>query len=243
MSQWGAKGRADRGDDYRAILAAYYDALTVSVWTGSISLRVGILRGTQSAGVSGSGPFAVSSGSDPLARSSIGRWSIARGSTRALNVRPPEGFSLPLVLSGLVVPRRIVVSSGELEAALRVAFVIPKSARVDAVVTDDGRRLGRARGVFEAGEGRLRVSIPDPGRLQPKGRYTLRLTAFDGDARVTRTTRLVIERRGLDQSLPVTVGTLLALLAAACIAWRRRTRSAPRSAALSPMLPAGPAER
>jgi hypothetical protein len=139
-------------------------------------------------------------------------------------LRPPDGYSLPLVLSGVRVPRRLVLTRDQVDPVVQISFVLPKAARVDAVVSSGDRTVARGGNVFESGENRVRAEISDPAELDARATYAVRLTAFDGEARATASSTVVIERAGFDSSVPLAIGVLLAVLAVASIVWRRRSR-------------------
>ena len=78
MSQWGARGYADHGWDYRAILAHYYPGTTL-VWTHGITVRVLIAEGRRVVTVGSKRPFRVT---DARGRSRVlpaGRRRVTRG--------------------------------------------------------------------------------------------------------------------------------------------------------------------
>lgn len=178
MSQWGAKGRAERGDDYRTILGAYYTGLKPKRWTGADRIRVGISSRDASVGIGADGTFRVTAGSDVLAASTVGAWTVAARTSRTLDLTPPRGHDLPLVLSGVSAPAGVTTDGTEHVVVVEIRFVLPKSAKVTGVVSRNGRRAASASRVFAAGTGRLRIAA-EPSAVPP-GVYAVRLTASDG---------------------------------------------------------------
>ncbi len=227
MSQWGAKGRAERGEDHREILSAYYGGLEPRVWEGPTRMRVALARDASDAAILGDGPFAVLAGSDELAASTLGAWGVEPGGSGTMRVLPPEGFDLPLVLSGLEVPDRVVIGPENADG-VEMSFVLPKAAEVEAVLTRDGDQVASADGVFDAGPGRLRVPV-DPETIPRRAGYTMTLRAFDGEETVTRSADLGIERPRRVGWLPLLVAIVLLGLAGRAVVRDRRRRDSPPS--------------
>jgi SpoIID/LytB domain protein len=229
MSQWGAKGRADAGQSYRQILAAYYGGLRPQLWTGTKTIRVAIVRGGPQVRVFGDGPFSVSAGVQTLSSSTLGRWTVAAAGARSLQVAPPRGYTLPLVLTGVRGPTRQLVDPPKEGSTLDVDFVVPKPAQVTGVLrsVEDGRAVARAKTVVEAGEQRLVVPF-DRDRLPKGGRYRLDLRAFDGTKEVRAVHDVVLMRPASRLLLKAGIATFLAL--ALYVAWRALRR---RSAAVN----------
>jgi len=223
MSQYGAKGLADKGEDYKEILATYYTGLKPSHWHGSRSMRVQIASGRDSVAVSGDGTFGVYAGEDALASTTVGAWTVSLRGARSLGVSPPTGSALPLVLSGLRAPGEVFVDPPKRGGSIDVDFVVPKAVEVTAVLERDGKTVASGRTVAEAGEGRVNLTIDAHG-LARRATYRLRVTAFDGTTRVVKTADVVLVRPG-SSVLPVLIGALVvAAFAAVLVARRRRPR-------------------
>ncbi|MGH7857073.1 MAG: SpoIID/LytB domain-containing protein, partial [Candidatus Binatia bacterium] len=238
MSQWGAMGRAERGDSYPEILGTYYSGLEPQPWEGGRNIRVAVVRGASDVRVSGDGPFSVSAGSQTLAASTLGGWSVVSAGDRSLDVAPPEGFGLPLVLTGVRAPDELVVDPPERGATLDVDFVVPKPAEVTGVLSLEGREVARGRVVAEAGERRLVLPL-DAGRLPSRGSYELELAAFDGTDRVgaQRTVVLVRPRSRLLLWSAALAGAALALFLLYRLTRRpRQSSTMPSSGQTSPSL-------
>ncbi len=211
MSQYGAMGRSERGDSYEEILAAYYGGLRPQEWTGRKTIRVGVQRGVGAAQVSGDGVFSVSSGAQVLKDSTLGGWSAVPGGTGAVQVTPPDGYQLPVAITGVNVPGEIVIDPPEHEDSVDIDFVVPKATQVTAVLTLEGAEVAREKIIVEAGERQLGVRL-DPDKLA-KGRatYVLRLEGFDGNDQVDHSANVVLVRPA---GLPwgkIALGLLLAV--------------------------------
>jgi SpoIID/LytB domain protein len=219
MSQWGAMGRASEGHSYDDILAAYYGGLRPTSLGASPPIRVAIVRGAPSVRVSGDGPFGVYTGGQPLAASTLGGWTVIASGTRSLQVSPPQGFSLPLVLTGVSAPQELLVDPPDRGGSLDVDFVVPKPAQVTGVLVREGREVAKARAVVEAGERRLRVVLPADD-LPRRATYRLSVRAYDGTKSVDHAVDVVLVRPASDLPLRAGLGTAVALLL--YVWWRRR---------------------
>jgi stage II sporulation protein D len=195
MSQWGAKGRAEDGATHADILAAYYGGLRPERLDASPRIRVGLRTGSAAAAVFGDEPFGVTADGDTLADSTLGTWTVTPGPGRALRVRAPEGFEVPLVLSLADVPRELTYDPPERGRSLNVSVVVPKSVRVSGELRRGGESVASDGGVFEAGTAVLRLPL-DGDRLARRGSYTLTVTAFDGTSRVSKQAQVRISKPG-----------------------------------------------
>jgi hypothetical protein len=194
MSQWGAKGRADRGDTYTEILAAYYNGLRPTAWNGQRTIRVAVQRDVSTASISGDGPFAVTANGSALASSTLGRWTLTPSGVRSIAVAPSVGHDLPLALTGVRVPEELTIDPGDQASTVDIGFVVPKAAQIEGVLTLDGREITRRKMVVEAGEHVLALR-PEPDRLAGgRATYEVSLEAFDGTDRVDEAARTVIVR-------------------------------------------------
>ena len=99
MSQWGAKGKADRGLSASQILAAYYGGIrptTVSPEQLPATIRVAVAYGRGAVTVHGERSFRVVGGSgETLGGVEVGRWRVQRAPA-GVRVIPPEGRNEPL---------------------------------------------------------------------------------------------------------------------------------------------------
>ena len=217
MSQWGAKGRADEGQSYTQILGAYYIGLTPSMWDGPNTIRVAVERDEASAKITGDGTFAVSTAGSDLASGTVGEWGISTSGVRSMSVQPPSGYALPLVLTGVRVPRRVLIDPPK-NTSVDVGFVLPKTAVVTASLTRDGKRIGHGRTVSDAGE-RSMTLTPDAKKTVGGKSYKLVITADDGTTKISATRTLILDRRGSGWVLRALV--ILVLVAAAMLVRRR----------------------
>ena len=176
MSQYGAKGRAEQGDDYRAILAAYYDGRQPTVAEGAPDrIRVGLdvadqfmLRPTRT--------MRLRVGDTVVQETAMGSWSVARdGDTWTLT--PPDGHGDALSVSE-------TRSAADLEAgaAVVVEADLNKPALLRLVVRDaDGNDvLVRDLGAADAGVHAATWRYQDAdGAPVDAGEYTLTLIGRD----------------------------------------------------------------
>ncbi len=226
MSQYGAMGRAERGDSYEEILAAYYGGLRPEQWTGRKTIRVGVQRGVGGAQISGDGVFSVSSGGQMLEDSTLGGWSAVPAGAGGVQISPPDGYELPVALTGVSVAPEIVIDPPEHEDSVDIDFVVPKATQVSATLTLQGAEVAREKIIVEAGERQLGVLL-DPRKLRGgRATYGLRLEAFDGTDRVDHTANVVLIRPSGPPWGKIGIG--LTLMAGAYVIVRRRRQVALR---------------
>jgi stage II sporulation protein D len=228
MSQYGAKGLAEKGEDYKTILATYYKGLHPTQWRGSRTIRVAVFQHAPDAAISGDGAFAVHSGGDALSSSTVGVWSVTKLGSYSLALSPPTGYTLPLVLTGVRAPGRVFVDPPKQGAELVVDFVVPKAAVVTGVLLRDGRAVAHGRSVVEAGEGSVSLAI-DPHGLPRRAAYNLRIEAFDGRARVVKTARVELERPARTPLPFIVAGAAVAVAIVLFVLRRRRRVARPQS--------------
>jgi stage II sporulation protein D len=221
MSQWGAMGRASEGQNYEQILGAYYGGLRPQPWTGARTIRVAIVRGVGSALVSGNGAFGVATNGQSLAASTFGGWAAATAGTRSVTVAPPEGYNLPLAITGINAPKELVVDP-PMGETLDVSFVVPKAAEVIGVVTIDGREVARRKLVVEAGERKLSIKL-DPEKLGGRAASIVKLRAYDGKDTIESSVGVVLIKPGTP--LYVKALWVLAVVLLVVIALRVRARA------------------
>ncbi|MFA9445020.1 SpoIID/LytB domain-containing protein [Egicoccus sp. AB-alg6-2] len=177
MSQYGARGRAEDGQDYRQILAAYYDGREPTVTDDLPSrVRVGLnvddrftLRPTRS--------MRLVAGDIVVAEAALGTWTVAREGD-GWSVSPPDGHDRDLEVSATRAADGL-----EFGDAVVVEAEINKPALLRLVVQDaDGgeilvNELGAADPGVHAATWRYDDAQGDP--VAP-GEYTL--TLFGRDA-------------------------------------------------------------
>ncbi|HYZ92028.1 MAG TPA: SpoIID/LytB domain-containing protein [Actinomycetota bacterium] len=238
MSQYGALGRAEEGHSYDDILSAYYGGLRPTHHGESPIIRVAVQRGTGSVRVSGDGAFGVYSGGQALASSTVGGWTVAASSARSVRVTPPQGYSLPLVLTGIDAPDEQFVDPPDEGATLDVDFVVPKAAQVTAVLSRAGREVVREREVVEAGERRVSIALPADD-LPQRATYRLALRAYDGTKNVDHAVAVVLVRPESDLPQRALIATVVALLLYVVLRRRRRRKRLTRDVIGTSVRPPG----
>ncbi len=191
MGQYGARGRAEDGDTYDRILAAYYDGLTPTTSDDLPErIRVGLSR-TGVGSVTPDGPMRIVAAGDTVVEDATGTWelTVADGGVR---LSAPPGWGEPAVLS-------------RTEPALGVPAV-PPAVAVGATAGTPGRLALRV--VDEAG---------DPVRVDDRGAVGVGQqvavwdgTDADGEQVAPGTYRVSLELTAADgttagTALPVTV--------------------------------------
>jgi hypothetical protein len=139
-------------------------------------------------------------------------------------VTPPEGYQLPLSLTGVSVPSELTIDPPEHEDSVDVRLVVPKAAEVTGVLTLEGEEVARERAIFEAGERTLAIRL-DPGKL-PRGRadYRIKLDAFDGTDRVHSTANVALIRPASGLLMKSAIAALIALAGFVFLRRRRVVR-------------------
>jgi SpoIID/LytB domain protein len=95
LGQYGALGRAEDGESYEQILAAYYDGLGPTT-TADLPPRVRV--GTDAAdelSLRADGPMRIVAGDEVIAERALGRWTATRQDASWV-LQPPEGHDEPL---------------------------------------------------------------------------------------------------------------------------------------------------
>ncbi len=218
MSQWGAMGRAEEGHSYDEILSAYYTGLRPTSLGSNPKMRVAVVRGVSDVRISGDGAFGVFTNGQALSPSTLGGWTVRASGVRSLQLSPPQGSALPLVLTGVRAPTEQHVDPPKEGGLLHVDVVVPKAAQVTAVLEREGAEVARAKAVVEAGE--RRVSIPLTGEGVPRrATYRLNVQAFDGTNTVDHSLEVVLTRPPSNLWLRVLIGLAIAL--GLFVMWRR----------------------
>jgi stage II sporulation protein D len=217
MSQWGAKGRGDAGQSYKKILAAYYHGLHTTTWTGRNTIRVAIDTGVGTARIGGDGAFGVATAGATISSGTVGEWAISTSGFRSMSVRPPAGYALPLVLTGVRAPGSVLIDPPK-SPSVDVGFVLPKTAVVTATLSLEGKEIARARTVADAGERTVSL-FPDRKAVKGGKTYTIALTADDGTNHASATKRVVLLTPGGHGWL--TIFAIFVLLVAALFVRRR----------------------
>ena len=174
MGQYGARGRAAQGQDYREILAAYYDgAVPQTSDRLPDTIRVD-LGDSDRLTVGGDTPVTVAG--DPPVRV-LGTWT-ARATGDGWLLEPPEGTDEPLEVSATRQVERLGWSQG---AAVAVDVNKPVDLHLEVREAADGPVvLDRRLRVVDAGTHTATWRHTDPdGRPVPPGDYAVTLRAED----------------------------------------------------------------
>jgi SpoIID/LytB domain protein len=229
LGQYGALGRAEQGESYEDILAAYYDGLRP---TTSPDLPARVRVGTDVAdevSIRGDGPVRVVAGGEVVLERALGAWTATRDGD-GWRLTPPDGHDDPLEVAatrpapGLGVDDAVVVETEVNKPVL---------LHLEVADADGGTVLRRGLGVAEPGRHAATWRYDDTdGRAVPSGRYTLTLVAEDAagerggtphEVTVERPVAAVADRI-LDQASwapAVVLAALTAVLAAVVILGRR----------------------
>ncbi|MGH2759326.1 MAG: SpoIID/LytB domain-containing protein [Actinomycetota bacterium] len=219
MSQWGAMGRAEEGHSYDEILSAYYTGLRPTSLGRNPTMRVAVVRGVSDVRVGGDGAFGVFTNGNALSASTVGGWTVRASGERSVQVSPPQGYSLPLVLTGVSAPREQHVDPPKEGGLLHVDVVVPKAAQITGVLEREGAEVARAKAVVEAGE--RRISIPLSGEGFPRrATHKLIVQAYDGTKTVEHALDVVLTRPPSSLLLRVAIGAVITLVL--YMVWRRR---------------------
>ncbi|MFA5786351.1 MAG: SpoIID/LytB domain-containing protein [Actinomycetota bacterium] len=250
LVQWGAYGKAKRGLDYSAILAAYYGNLLPEAHPDPGLLRIGLATDIEELTVSADGAASlqgVPAGASP----GPGPWRFRGG--QALSVVAGSLPAAQLAIGAIQMPSSV----GE-DGTLEMAFSLPKAAKVRIRATQDQKEVGATSWEpHEEGQTSL-FWTPD---LRP-GDYAVEVQADDGIDKVhSNPEKLTVEpaapvaadaSRGRESPaqarsangpgrfwplIAALAAIVVALATAGVLAIRRR----PRSARQSPRGPAGTA--
>jgi stage II sporulation protein D len=176
LGQYGALGRAERGETYQEILAAYYDGLTPST-TDELPPRIRVgLDVADDVRVRGDGPVRIVAGGEVVVERALGSWTVTRDGA-GWRLTPPEGHEASLEVAAT---RPAAGLDGE--DAVVVETVVNKPVLLHLEVADDrGERvLRRDLGVAEPGTHAATWRLVDgDGRTVPSGRYAVTLVAED----------------------------------------------------------------
>lgn len=182
MSQYGAKGKAERGLGAADILAEYYSGLRPTRFPTPPEVRVLLGYGLESRTISSNAPFRVVDGAGRvIAASTLGGWKVVSEGDR-VRVVPAQGLDTPLAVSAPVPVRASTVQA--VPGAIRFSLTSP--ARVEATL-EGGRGAARKLPVrvLDAGDRQLLLGDLFNKALPRPGSYKLRVVAID-----TRGTRV-----------------------------------------------------
>ena len=209
MGQFGAMGKAERGLDYREILAAYYNGLEpVQAPDLPERIRVGLTTAATDVTISADGPFQVATGGDVITERGLGTWRVDAAPERTMQLSAPTGFGAPLVVAPTESSR---LQPFEVEiVTLSTVVNKPTELSLEVLDRDTGTvTLDRRIGVVEAGRHEVRWDLDDAeGRQVAEGTYDVRLVAVDEDEAVGGTPVTI------DVRAPAASGSTTSLLAA-----------------------------
>jgi SpoIID/LytB domain protein len=232
LGQYGALGRADAGETYDEILAAYYDGLGPS---RSDDLPTQVRVGTDAAdevSVRGDGAVRIVADGEVVTELALGRWMATRDGG-SWTLTPPEGHDDPLTIAATEPAPGLDLT----DEAVVVQTEVNKPVLLHLEVTDaDGELvLRRDLGVADPGRHAATWRYEDAdGSAVPPGRYALRLVAEDGqgeqagdafEVTVERPAPSVADDLAERASSPPTLAAILVLVAlAALLVVRRASR-------------------
>ncbi|MCC5946850.1 MAG: SpoIID/LytB domain-containing protein [Nitriliruptoraceae bacterium] len=175
MGQYGAQGRAARGEPYDSILASYYNGLMPRVSDELPErIRVGIEVGSE-VSIAGDGAVRIETAAgEALAAGALGTWRAARVDG-VWTLTPPPGTDQELAVVA-------TEATGPLGASLTFETEVNKPVLLRLEVRDDAGRLVAVRELGAVDPGRHAASwarTDDDGRPVPAGDYSVMLVGED----------------------------------------------------------------
>jgi SpoIID/LytB domain protein len=178
LGQYGALGRAEQGEPYDDILAAYYDGLRPATSPDLPDrVRVG-LDAADEVRVRGDGPVRILAGDRVVVERALGAWTASRDGV-GWQLTPPEGHDRDLDVAAT---RPAAGLDGQ--DAVVVETEVNKPVLLHLEVTDAAGEpvLRRELGVADPGRHAATWRFEDDeGRAVPAGSYALTLVAEDAD--------------------------------------------------------------
>ena len=177
LGQYGARGRAEDGQDYRQILSAYYNGRTPARSDDLPDrIRVGMTAPDQ-VRLRGDGPVRITSGDRVIEDVALGTWTVRRDADGWV-VQPPEGHGAALQVSAT----RLATNLGSFGDAVAVEADVTKPVLLHLEVTDGSGEvvLHRPMGVAESGSHAAVWRLDDrDGSLVEPGPYRVALIGED----------------------------------------------------------------
>lgn len=194
LGQYGAMGKAERGLDYREILAFYYNGLEPQTVADLPSrIRVGLDTDVEEVVVRADGPFRIVAGESVITERGLGTWRVSNGADRTMRLQAPTGYGAPLVAADTAVSRLAPLPVEK----VRVETVVNGPAELRFEVTDrEGHTiLERPLGIVEAGRHAMYWDLDGPEGQLPEGVYHAGLFALgeDGAERAGSATEIRIQ--------------------------------------------------
>jgi stage II sporulation protein D len=173
MSQWGARGLAERGKSYKKILEHYYTGVTVEREPDSqATIDVGVNWGMPSVAVHGD--FEIVDGMGrTIVKNALGTWIFHTAGPGAISIDPPEGRGVRLEVGIVRSPER--VQAGK---TAEIVVALTKPAHVWTLARGPQDREAEDPQVRNAGKQPVSWRAP----LEP-GRYEVRIEASSGPRR------------------------------------------------------------
>lgn len=179
MGQYGARGRAEAGDDHVTILAAYYNGLEPVVSDATPErIRVGLSQPSVGS-VTPDAPMTITAGDDTVVESATGTWTVA-GEGDGVRLRGPPGWGGPAASSRTeeaigvpTLPRAIAVEAVAAVPGVVALQVTDPDGEVVLERPISGGSAGRHVGVWD-----LNDAAGDP---VPPGDYRVAVTVTAAD--------------------------------------------------------------
>lgn len=185
MSQYGARGQADRGVPYAEILRSYYTDVDGPHVVDALPdrVRVGIDERTEPLSLRADGPFRVEVAGRTITERGLGQWRVSLRGDRTLGLVAPPGYGAPLVVDPTVIDDDAPTTLGLVE--LETVVNKPSELRLEVTDTDGTDVLVRDLGIVDPGRHTVDWDLDDADGAQlPPGGYRVRLAAVDEDATV-----------------------------------------------------------
>jgi stage II sporulation protein D len=173
MSQWGARGLAERGKTHDEILEHYYTGVTVKrVAAPQATIDVGVKWGMPSVAVHGD--FEIVDGRGrTIVENALGTWIFHTAGPGAISIDPPEGRGVRLEVGVVRSPERVAAGK-----TADIVVALTKPAHVWTVTRGPEDRKAEDRQVRNAGKQPVSWRAP----LEP-GTYEVRIEASSGPRR------------------------------------------------------------
>jgi stage II sporulation protein D len=180
MGQYGARGRAEAGDDHATILAAYYNGLEPVVSDAAPErIRVGLSLASVGS-VTPDAPMAITAGGDTVVEAATGTWTVA-GEGGGVRLSGPPGWGQPAAASRT--EEAIGVPTLPRAIAVEAVTAVPGAVALEVTTADGEVVLERA---ISGGSAGRHVAVWDlndaDGEPVPPGDYlaAVTVTAADG---------------------------------------------------------------
>lgn len=248
MGQWGAMGRAARGESHAQILGHYYGGLQPQPWTGERSIRVAVRLDVSEVRVSGTRGLEASTPEGPVDAAPDGDWLIRAGPDGTVVVQGPPrprveaaevDAPVALAVEGVSVPDRLELPDPAPPPPMRVGFSLSKPARVEVVLLRDEIPVAGSRSDFDAGPGAITVDLAHSRLQEGPHRVEIRAVSGEEEAVVGRPVAVVAAQKAGRDPTPMAIASLLAAAAAALASTPPRRRPASRPPGNHPARAAG----